>query len=699
MFAFDSHETVKNIVQFLPAVGIGSSYGLPRTRATSLASPKYLFAKSNMLQRWQLMEVSNFEYLMFLNTIAGRTMNDLNQHPVFPWILTDYESETINLQDPNVFRDLSKPIGAINPYRLGQFVERYNTWDTNDDIPPFHYGTHYSTAGFVLNWLVRVEPFTTLFLNLQNGKFDHPNRTFSAIKRAWENCQRDTSDVKELIPELFYLPEMLINDNKFKFGDDEDEIPISDVKLPKWASSPDEFIRIHREALESEHVSKNLHRWIDLIFGFKQRGVEAEHAANVFYYLTYEGSVDLDSITDSVTKEAIEQQIRSFGQTPSQVLTTPHQTRDHLEQKSGEVKEPHRSIFLTFLITPDVAVSHVAANILQSSGYPAIVTISSNQMFSLNRWINNGGTITSYHSLKNVQIEQDPVYDTTQIKLKRCLGEPLDESITVSSRCFCVTSDNRYILACGYWDKSFKSFSTDSGRLLQCVFGHLDVVTCLAYSENVVSGSSAFVVSGSRDATVLVWLWDSKLHRICVPNDSNAHATAPLALCTGHEFPIVAVDVNASLGIVASGSVEGPCLLHSTTGELLRCLRTPALSLHPRLIKVGNDGFVTINYSHEDRSQLATFTINGKFLKEVGLEDELADIAMTPDGLFFVCGGANCSFQIWRTFDLSLMSVYPPCEARIESMCLTPDDKCLVAGLANGAIMAIAMDFSMWPRR
>lgn len=37
--------------------------------------------------------MSNFEYLMHLNTLAGRTYNDLMQYPVFPWILADYESE------------------------------------------------------------------------------------------------------------------------------------------------------------------------------------------------------------------------------------------------------------------------------------------------------------------------------------------------------------------------------------------------------------------------------------------------------------------------------------------------------------------------------------------------------------------------------------------------------------------------------
>lgn len=50
-------------------------------------------------------------------------------------------------------------------------------------------------------------------------------------------------------------------------------------------------------------------------------------AANVFYYLTYEGNVDLSVMKDPIMKEALEAQIRSFGQTPAQLLNEPHPMR------------------------------------------------------------------------------------------------------------------------------------------------------------------------------------------------------------------------------------------------------------------------------------------------------------------------------------------------------------------------------------
>lgn len=48
-----------------------------------------------LFSAFQRGEISNFQYLMHLNTLAGRSYNDLMQYPVFPWILADYDAEVI----------------------------------------------------------------------------------------------------------------------------------------------------------------------------------------------------------------------------------------------------------------------------------------------------------------------------------------------------------------------------------------------------------------------------------------------------------------------------------------------------------------------------------------------------------------------------------------------------------------------------
>ncbi|CAH8845465.1 unnamed protein product [Trichobilharzia szidati] len=102
---------------------------------------------------------------------------------------------------------------------------------------------------------------------------------------------------------------------------------INDVELPAWASTPEEFIRKHRGALESDYVSAHLHEWIDLIFGYKQRGQNAVEALNVFNFVTYEGAIDLDKIDNTFERQAMESMIQNFGQIPTQLLKEPHPRR------------------------------------------------------------------------------------------------------------------------------------------------------------------------------------------------------------------------------------------------------------------------------------------------------------------------------------------------------------------------------------
>ncbi|ESW97059.1 hypothetical protein KL918_000670 [Ogataea parapolymorpha] len=291
---------------------------------TSVASATTL---SSLTKKWQKGEISNFYYLILVNTLAGRTFNDLTQYPIFPFVIADYENEELDLTNPATFRDLGKPMGAQTEKRAAQFRERYDaSADMSPDSPPFHYGTHYSSAMIVTTYLIRVKPFVQSYLLLQGGKFDHADRTFHSMVKTWYSASRDhTTDVRELIPEFYYLPDFLLNSNNFEFGYLQDGTKVGDVRLPPWAKNdPVIFVEKMRQALESDYVSEHLHEWIDLVFGFKQRGKHAVDSLNVFHHLSYQGSTDLDKIQDERERNIIVSIIHNFGQTPIQVFHKPH---------------------------------------------------------------------------------------------------------------------------------------------------------------------------------------------------------------------------------------------------------------------------------------------------------------------------------------------------------------------------------------
>ena len=141
------------------------------------------------------------------------------------------------------------------------------------------------------------------------------DRLFSSVPRTWGMCTGPSAaEVKELTPEFYCNPAFLKNANKFKLGTSQDGEVLGDVVLPPWAKgSPEKFVEVMRAALESDICSKMLPDWIDLIFGRKQQGIEAVKANNVFFYLTYYGSVDVASIEDESLRHATELQIAHFG--------------------------------------------------------------------------------------------------------------------------------------------------------------------------------------------------------------------------------------------------------------------------------------------------------------------------------------------------------------------------------------------------
>lgn len=299
-----------------------------------------------MTQLWARNQLSNYDYLLFLNTITNRSFNDISRYPIFPWIITDFTSTTLDLSDSSIYRDLSLPLGAINKNQLEVALQKYSLMKKGKNQrssagnKPFLYNTFVSTPGGIVFYLTRKVP--ELFLKLQNGAFGPTDRVFKSVEGHWYTMMGSGADLMEMIPEFYDgKADFLVNFFKLDFGVDSDGNAIDDVELPSWASSISDFAVKMRSALESDHVSRKLHQWIDLVFGCNQRDVAAVKSYNIYHPYCYDENIKWEEYKSPIHAEAMKTLITEYGQVPLQMMTKPHPKKKIPLAKSQTPKSPN----------------------------------------------------------------------------------------------------------------------------------------------------------------------------------------------------------------------------------------------------------------------------------------------------------------------------------------------------------------------
>ncbi|XP_040213180.1 neurobeachin-like protein 1 isoform X2 [Rana temporaria] len=664
-------------------------------------SPQELLKASGLTQKWVNREISNFDYLIQVNTIAGRTYNDLAQYPVFPWVLQDYTSEELDLNNPAVFRDLSKPIGVVNKKNAASVQEKYENFeDPSGKIDSFHYGTHYSNAAGVMHYLIRVEPFTTLHIQLQSGRFDCADRQFHSIPGTWQALVDNPNDVKELIPEFFYFPEFLENKNGFDLGKLQiSKERVDEVILPKWAKSPEDFIHKHRKALESEYVSAHLHEWIDLIFGYKQRGPAAVEALNVFYYCSYEGAVDLDAIADEKERKAIEGMINNFGQTPCQLLKEPHPPRLSAEEvlmRQTKLDNAPLNLFqnLTEMkcffikgISDDIPVvkaivpkNQMRSFITQGSS-ETLVTINLNLIIGTHGWLPYDKSISNYFTFTKDQT-------VTNQKTQRFVTGPFAPGLEVTSKLFVVSHDGKVLFSGGHWDNSIRVTSLTKGKVIGQHIRHMDIVTCLATDY-----CGIHLISGSRDTTCMIWQISQQG---AVSGDLSGK---PLQILYGHTNEISSVAISTELDIAVSGARNGIVIIHTIRrGQYMRTLKPPSdssLVMTIPNLAVSWDGHIVIHSSLEgkgtlkNRNALHLYSVNGKYLGSESLKEQILDMYVTVENI--VTGSRQGLLSIRDLYSLSLSVAPLTMRVPIHCVSVTKENSHILVGLEDGKLIIVGV--------
>lgn len=335
------------------ALDVIRSMNLPDSVNVQKTDFSAFITSTGVTQNWVDGTIGNFEYLLKLNLLSGRSFNDCSQYPFFPWVVADYESESLDLSSPASYRDLEKPIGAVGPERLSELLQRMHDMK-NFHSKPYLYSSFAICPLAIYLWLLRVEPFTTLHIEMQGGKFDHPSRLFSSVGDTYRVVTTRLNDYRELPPEFYYFPEFAYNDNNFDLGVAHGK-PINDVILPPWAhESGHEFCYLLRKAFESEYVSEHLNDWIDLFFGYKQTGDAASEANNVYSPDMYEAAWTKEIRKDPRRKAEVEAVMSHVGQLPVKIFTDPHPRRN-IRPLESILEQP----LIKDLSLPAITAAHV----------------------------------------------------------------------------------------------------------------------------------------------------------------------------------------------------------------------------------------------------------------------------------------------------------------------------------------------------
>lgn len=272
----------------------------------------------------------------------------------------------------------------------------------------------------------------------------------------------------------------------------------------------------------------------------------AEESVNVFYHYTYEGNVDIDSVTDPALKASILAQINHFGQTPKQLFLKPH-----VKRKIDRKLPPHPLKHSAHLTPREIRKT--------SSSIMQIVYFNDKVLVAGTHKLLKPRTYTTYVawgfpdlSLRFMSYDQDKLLSTHENlhggNQLRCAGVSHDGQILVTG------ADDGLVnvwRTCRIGNRALRRL-----QLEKPLCGHTAKVTCLQVSQPYM-----LIVSGSDDCTVIIWDLSSMVFVRQLPK---------------FPAPISAIFVNDLTGeiVTAAGillavwSINGDCLAMINTSQL-----------------------------------------------------------------------------------------------------------------------------------
>ena len=610
----------------------------------------------------------------------------------------------------------------INPTNDPEFppnsLNNLNNLNVNDNIAlveinqlPSYFGSHYSNPTYVCHYLTRVFPFSFISIEIQGEKFDDPNRIFHSMEKTFESCMTLKDDVRELIPEFYFLPEMLKNNNNLNLTQDlldsnGEKIIINDVELPPWANnSAYTFISEMRNNLEKG--KSKLNKWIDLIFGTYQKGEKAEEVHNIFQAQTYERMVKIEKIKDIDMRDAM-MRLVEVGVTPCQILDKD--SKGKIDKKEFLVKNKIYSyaegifldeskklnkFYLTSLKYKSLYTTKYENNKITYNKdykemiYPSIMAIKCINPKNLKIFINNN----SWYNIKisnhdnKLHTEESNIYQYENNSSKYAPCHP----ISLNNIPIVIYHNEKYIIKGGFWDSRLEINSlqveTDKKEKDEQISKNIFIPNCGPIIILKMTSNEKLLFCGTKYGNIIIF-------------NVNGPILEKSKILYNHSGSITSISLNENLNMFASSSIDG--YIHLYTLPSFTMVRSIQISqkvkydikdydyeeskkneyLYADNIFLSSSPLPCFTIYILSKKIFKTYSINGEFILQVEEDNDTGKIKcpLIFQNLQFhdyLIYGTEDGYVKIRSFpDMNLISSIRPFEGQeIKALELSPDKR------------------------
>lgn len=582
------------------------------------------FNQLNLTSQWKSRKITTFEYLMYLNVYSGRSFHDLSQYPLFPWILSDYSTDIdFNCLHDDIFRAFDTPLGMLSPTKRQFLIDHFNESFLDELTKPYMFSSGPISPLSICLLLLRMEPFGSEHIKLQNGSIDLPERLFSSIPNFFQMLMSIGTESWELTPEFFYQIEFLVNDNELDLGKIND-VPLNDVQLPKWAKTPLDFVYKHRKLLESEYVSNHIDEWINLIWGYQQRGEEAIKANNVYNENLYETAWETNEIICDDDRELIRTTLSMVGQIPPQLIKVKHPKRDSIDLK---------------ITTTFTSQKEICDNIFEFIGIQNESSLAFSSFYSQNKFVviskNTSGNIVR-HFISTFSFDKETF---NQISHQCLFKFTLNDDNSMTNNQDMASFSFNEILFSKLSDNLLAVKFKTQGQIYTQIIEIETTKTRKIWNRNSLCISSNDILLNSDG----IWLIYTEYNNSAVLNIlKNTNGYVYKTKMKQYRGVIVSLAVSDTYKLTVIGTNDGALIIGSITSEMfIKIIDLKKIPL--KLLITEGWGFIVVYSMSSEQSKepysIDVYTVNGQFVNSMKFKNPIDSwfTIKSRNGFDFLC--------------------------------------------------------------